>query len=87
MFAFSLLRGFVWGEVPIKLQPHRLQGRYEKHLCTNVIQLAVLASHQNGRDTHLRQVKVFGPRIDVTRSADQPFSFANPEFFGFSQVR
>lgn len=54
---------------------------------THCLQIAVLSNHQNGRDTHLRQVKVFGPRIDVTRSADQPFSFANPEFFGFSQVR
>jgi hypothetical protein len=25
-------------------------------------QLAVLSNHQNGRDTHIRQVKIFGPR-------------------------
>ena len=65
--------------------------RQERHFLwryhRNGLQIAVLSNHQNGRDTHLRQVKVFGPRIDVTRSADQPFSFANPEFFGFSQVR
>eukprot|EP00494_Astrolonche_serrata_P005992 UN06009 len=30
------------GWVPIKLQPHRLQGKREKYLCTNVIQLAIL---------------------------------------------
>ena len=26
------------------------------------VQVVVLASHQNGRDTHIRQVKIFGPR-------------------------
>ena len=54
---------------------------------THCLQLAVLSNHQNGRDTHLRQVKVFGPRIDVTRSADQPFSFTNPEFTQFETAR
>jgi anaphase-promoting complex subunit 10 len=27
-----------------------------------LVQLVVLTNHQNGRDTHVRQVKVFGPR-------------------------
>lgn len=26
-----------------------------------MIQIAVLANHQNGRDTHMRQIKVFTP--------------------------
>ena len=26
-----------------------------------VLQIAVLSNHQNGRDTHIRQVKLFGP--------------------------
>eukprot|EP00928_Gymnodinium_smaydae_P054740 TRINITY_DN38473_c0_g1_i1.p1 TRINITY_DN38473_c0_g1~~TRINITY_DN38473_c0_g1_i1.p1 ORF type:complete len:193 (-),score=37.07 TRINITY_DN38473_c0_g1_i1:25-603(-) len=29
---------------------------------TNFIQLAVLSNHQNGRDTHIRQIQVYGPR-------------------------
>lgn len=37
------------------------------------VQLAVLANHQNGRDTHIRQVKVFGPRSDSHR-AGLPFN-------------
>ena len=49
-------------EVPIKLSPHRMQGKGETYLRTNVIQIAVLSSHQNGRDTHIRQVKVYAPR-------------------------
>ncbi|KAH9555168.1 hypothetical protein CY35_08G101100 [Sphagnum magellanicum] len=26
------------------------------------MQLAVLSNHQNGRDTHIRQIKIYGPR-------------------------
>mmetsp|Transcript_2905 Transcript_2905/g.7278 ORF Transcript_2905/g.7278 Transcript_2905/m.7278 type:complete len:129 (-) Transcript_2905:133-519(-) len=54
---------------------------------THCLQIAVLSNHQNGRDTHLRQVKVFGPRVDVTKSADQPFSFTHSEFTRFAGVR
>ncbi|KAL0157572.1 Anaphase-promoting complex subunit 10 [Anabarilius grahami] len=28
---------------------------------TFMIQIAVLANHQNGRDTHMRQIKVYTP--------------------------
>lgn len=31
-------------------------------LKTHLLQLRILSMHQNGRDTHIRQVKVFGPR-------------------------
>ena len=30
-----------------------------------VLQILVLANHQNGRDTHVRQVRVFGPRKEM----------------------
>lgn len=29
---------------------------------TFMVQVAVLLNHQNGRDTHIRQIKIFGPR-------------------------
>ena len=29
---------------------------------THLIQIAVLSNHQNGRDTHIRQIKIFSPR-------------------------
>lgn len=29
---------------------------------THFVQLAVLSNHQNGRDTHIRQIQVYGPR-------------------------
>jgi len=55
----------------IKLQPMKeptgwisipLLGPNNQPLKTHFLQLAILANHQNGRDTHLRQVKVFGTK-------------------------
>ena len=31
-------------------------------LRTHFIQVAILANHQNGRDTHIRQIKIYTPR-------------------------
>ena len=33
------------------------------------MQVAILTNHQNGRDTHVRQVLIFGPRMDDTEAA------------------
>lgn len=52
------------------------------------VQLAVISNHQNGRDTHIRQVKVFGPRQDtVQRLMAHDVGFVSPEFLMFSVVR
>lgn len=32
---------------------------------TNVLQIRILQMHQNGKDTHMRQVKIFGPRSGI----------------------
>jgi len=34
----------------------------------HVLQIAILQSHQNGRDTHVRQVKIFSPRESALRN-------------------
>lgn len=31
---------------------------------THFVQICVVSMHQNGRDTHIRQVKIFGPRTE-----------------------
>ena len=41
-------------------------------LRVHLIQLRVLAMHQNGRDTHLRQIKIFGPRSSNDYSTSIP---------------
>ena len=36
---------------------------------TYAVQIVILSNHQNGRDTHLRQVKVYSPRHDLEFSS------------------
>jgi anaphase-promoting complex subunit 10 len=47
------------------------------------LQICVVSMHQNGRDTHIRQVKVFGPR-ETTHAGT---SFSTPEFTQFAVLR
>ena len=58
----------------------------DKSLRTHFIQVVVLSMHQNGRDTHIRQVKVFGPRASSRRISQQP-EFSTLEFTMFSGIR
>lgn len=52
-----------------------------------ILQLAILANHQNGRDTHIRQVKVFSPRQDPMKALGFQTSFTSLEFQMYSTVR
>ena len=36
-----------------------------------LVQVAVVGNHQNGRDTHIRQAKVFGPRQSQSQGASR----------------
>lgn len=46
-------------------------------LRTHLLQLRIVSMHQNGRDTHIRQIKVFGPRRDrVVHSTVDMLQFA-----------
>jgi len=40
------------------------------HLRTFFVQICVVSMHQNGRDTHVRQVRIFGPRTPVDVAVD-----------------
>jgi len=55
-------------------------------LITNFIQVAILTNHQNGRDTHLRQVKVYGPRPKIS-TFGQKIEFKSPEFLMYGTLR
>ena len=45
------------------------EGGAENVLRTHFIQVAILANHQNGRDTHIRQIKICAPP-DPARARD-----------------
>ena len=52
---------------------------------TWMIQIAILANHQNGRDTHVRQIKVHSP-IETTSIFLQP-KFTDIEIAQWSSIR
>mmetsp|Transcript_35951 Transcript_35951/g.113722 ORF Transcript_35951/g.113722 Transcript_35951/m.113722 type:complete len:185 (+) Transcript_35951:143-697(+) len=52
-----------------------------------LIQMAVLSNHQNGRDAHIRQIKIFGPRQNTGRAAGHPLQFSSPEMSVYATVR
>jgi len=56
--------------------------RRRKPLRTHFIQICILSMHQNGRDTHVRQVKIFGPRAagDAEIRAPSTFALGLPRF-------
>lgn len=43
---------------------------------THMIQICILSMHQNGRDTHVRQVQLYGPRSGTTGFPVSSFSHA-----------
>ncbi|XP_021754783.1 anaphase-promoting complex subunit 10-like [Chenopodium quinoa] len=57
----------------------------ETFVNTFMLQIAVLSNHLNGRDTHMRQIKVYGPRLNPVPR--QPFQFTSAEFLTYSTVR
>ncbi|KAM3757369.1 hypothetical protein ACB098_02G182400 [Castanea mollissima] len=57
----------------------------ETFVSTFMLQIAVLSNHLNGRDTHVRQIKVYGPRPNPI--PHQPFHFTSREFITYSFVR
>ncbi|CAN0919336.1 Anaphase-promoting complex subunit 10, partial [Linum grandiflorum] len=57
----------------------------ETFVNTFMLQIAVLSNHLNGRDTHIRQIKVYGPRPNPI--PHQPFQFTSTEFITYSSVR
>uniref|UniRef100_A0A7S0RL68 Anaphase-promoting complex subunit 10 n=1 Tax=Pyramimonas obovata TaxID=1411642 RepID=A0A7S0RL68_9CHLO len=62
-------------------------GSNQEYMRAYFVQLAVLSNHQNGRDTHIRQVKIYGPHVDLARAMGHPLQYTSPEFQMFSCVR
>ncbi|EAY99168.1 hypothetical protein OsI_21127 [Oryza sativa Indica Group] len=57
----------------------------ETFIHTFMLQISVLSNHLNGRDTHIRQIKIYGPRPNHV--PHQPFHFTSREFVTYSTVR
>ncbi|XP_058462601.1 anaphase-promoting complex subunit 10 [Malaya genurostris] len=54
---------------------------------TFMIQIAVISNHQNGRDTHMRQIRVHSPTEGATYPLEQHGPFSTIEFQQFRTIR
>eukprot|EP00040_Diaphanoeca_grandis_P008003 m.43366 g.43366 ORF g.43366 m.43366 type:complete len:187 (+) comp19359_c0_seq1:109-669(+) len=61
------------------------KGENNVPLRTNMIQIAILANHQNGRDTHVRLVSIFTSLTPLLPSSAAPFT--TPECTAFGCLR
>ena len=68
-------------------EPGALNGGDGECLRTYFLQIAVLSNHQNGRDTHVRQVKIYGPRTSPEAMIGQGMQFTTAEYGQFATVR
>ncbi|KAK7874494.1 hypothetical protein R5R35_001577 [Gryllus longicercus] len=69
-----------WVHIPIK-------DIHEKPIRTFMIQIAVISNHQNGRDTHMRQIKIHSPMMSRGVGVGDLGNFVTVEFQQYSCVR
>lgn len=54
---------------------------------TYMVQIAVLSNHQNGRDTHMRQIKIHSPVQDSAVACIKNVAFTSVDCSQFSCIR
>lgn len=69
-----------WVHVPIR-------DIHEKPIRVFMIQIAVTSNHQNGRDTHMRQIKIHSPIENPGIGSELFGSFSTVEFQQHTTIR
>lgn len=69
-----------WVVIPLKDLNDRLVRSF-------MIQIAVIANHQQGRDTHLRQISVHSPIEEKPVSTAEYANWNTKEFLQFASIR
>jgi anaphase-promoting complex subunit 10 len=69
-----------WIEVP-------LVDDGEPSIKTSFLQVVIISNHMSGRDSHIRQVKVFGPKKELSRSAIEVPNFTEIENSIYETIR
>merc|ERR1712058_225539 len=69
-----------WVEIPLK-------DMHERLVRTFLLQIAVIQNHQQGRDTHLRQVKVHSPVTNKVVTTASHAQFSTQEMRQFQALR
>ncbi|XP_066960107.1 anaphase-promoting complex subunit 10 isoform X2 [Macrobrachium rosenbergii] len=64
-----------------------LKDIHDRPIRTYMVQIAVLSNHQNGRDTHMRQIKIHSPVEDKAVAVDCLGAFTSPTFKSYSCIR
>ena len=61
----------------------------DRPIRTFMLQIAIISNHQNGRDTHMRQIKVHSPAEDILGPHSQliPGHFVTNEFQRYTTIR
>lgn len=59
----------------------------EKPIRTFMIQIAVISNHQNGRDTHMRQIKIHSPTEEKSKMWENFGNFRTVEFQQYSTIK
>lgn len=69
-----------WVQIPVK-------DIRDKPIRTFMIQIAVISNHQNGRDTHMRQIRVHSPMHGRKYPLEDVGRFTTIEFQQYSTIR
>jgi anaphase-promoting complex subunit 10 len=64
-----------------------LRGSEGEPLRAFLLQVAVISNHQNGRDTHIRLIRVLGPRQDPLSALNVHFLSQDSAFLPYSTIR
>eukprot|EP01083_Nonionella_stella_P112973 332849_1 len=65
------------GWIQMPLHPHKRQNKFDKYLKTNRLIFEIRSSHQSGRDTHIRQIKIYAPHSANTLHSNDNKSMLN----------
>jgi len=74
-----------WIEMDMSPEPTD-DGEGFKPLHAFIVQIIILANHMNGKDTHIRGMKVLGPKQDAGEDGD-PFTFTELAFTAYETIR
>lgn len=74
------------GWIQIPLSPEDTDTQSSSPIRAFMLQVAILSNHQNGRDTHVRAIKVFGPRVSPLKALGLPLNISN-EFGMYAMLR
>ncbi|CAG8474703.1 6119_t:CDS:2 [Ambispora gerdemannii] len=75
--------------VDIQLSGDLLLSRRSRPVGAYLFQVMIKSNHQNGKDTHIRQVKVFAPKLPIfpDDDSDDEIPFSTPEFEFYATIR